>query len=105
MNIKRNQATPEFDALSVLALYSIQNGGFSWSIEGDGKSARVIQAEKVHVPATASAAASQQMTTDMRGRYSEDIGITYSKAVRGLATVTINDALWSQISGTSQAQP
>lgn len=99
-SLKRGQALPEFDGLAAISLFGIPEKGFAWSLEGDGKSARIIQADKIEFPAPA--AASVEASKDMRFALSRDMEETFLKAARHQVPVTINQELWTRVSGASQ---
>jgi peptidyl-prolyl cis-trans isomerase D len=99
-NLKRGQALPEFDGLAAISLFGIPEKGFAWSLEGDGKSARIIQAEKVELPAASAPAT--DANKEMRFALSRDMEETFLKAARNAVPVTINEELWARVSGASQ---
>lgn len=103
--IKRNEASAEFDGPAVTALFATPDKGFAWTLEGDGKSARVMQVTKDTLPSMmATSDAIKKMQSDSTASFAQDIGQTYIQALRANANVTINDALWRQNTGTEQAQ-
>ncbi len=99
-SLKRGQALPEFDGLAAISLFGIPEKGFAWSLEGDGKSGRIIQAEKVEIPPAASPAA--DAGKDMRMALSRDMEETFLKAARSAVPVAINEEQWARVSGASQ---
>jgi peptidyl-prolyl cis-trans isomerase D len=102
-NLKRGQALPEFDGLAAIALFGAPEKGFTWSLEGDGKSARIIQADKVENPAAgAGAVASKEEQLNQRIVMSRDMEESFLKATRNAVPVVINEELWSRVSGASQ---
>ena len=87
------------------ALFATPDKGFAWTLEGDGKSARVMQVTKDTLPSMmATSDAIKKMQSDSNASFAQDIGQTYIQALRANANVTINDALWRQNTGTEQAQ-
>ncbi len=103
--IKRNEASAEFDGPAVTALFAAPDKGFAWTLEGDGKSARVMQVTKDTLPSMmATSDAIKKLQADSAASFGQDIGQTYIQALRANANVTINDALWRQNTGTEQAQ-
>lgn len=102
MAIKRNQVSEAFDGVATMALFAAPAGSLTWALEGDGKSARIIEAGKPVIPAfTAVSTAAQEMADTVRPGLSEDLGSIYVKAVRGDTQVSINEDLWRQISSAT----
>ena len=105
VNLKRNEASVDFDGVSVNALFSAPDKGFAWSLEGDGKSARVMQVIKDTIPSMmATSDPIKKMQTEQASGFAQDLGQTYVQALRQNANVTINEPLWRQNTGTEQAQ-
>lgn len=103
--IKRNEASAEFDGPAVAALFAAPANGFAWTLEGDGKSARVMQVTKDALPSMmATSDAIKKMQSDSAASFGQDIGQTYIQALRANANVVVNDALWKLNTGTEQAQ-
>ncbi len=103
--IKRNEASAEFDGPAVTALFAAPDKGFAWTLEGDGKSARVMQVTKDTIPSVmATSDAIKKLQADSTASFGQDIGQTYIQALRANANVEINDALWKLNTGTEQAQ-
>jgi peptidyl-prolyl cis-trans isomerase D len=103
--IKRNEASAEFDGPAVSALFAAPDKGFAWTLEGDGKSARVMQVTKDTLPSMmATSDAIKKLQEDSAASFGQDIGQSYIQALRANANVTINDSLWRQNTGTEQAQ-
>jgi peptidyl-prolyl cis-trans isomerase D len=102
--IKRNHTSEEFDGLATLALFSIGEKALTWALEGDGKSARIIEVTKVVAPqGTATASAKEVQDTAERGLGS-DLLDSYLKSARAGTTVVMNEELWRQISGNNTTQ-
>jgi peptidyl-prolyl cis-trans isomerase D len=103
--IKRNEASAEFDGPAVSALFAAPDKGFAWTLEGDGKSARVMQVTKDTLPSMmATSDAIKKMQSDSASSFEQDMGQSYIKALRANANVTINDELWKLNTGTEQTQ-
>jgi peptidyl-prolyl cis-trans isomerase D len=102
-NLKRGQALPEFDGLAAIALFGAPEKGFTWSLEGDGKSARIIQVDKVDIPQTAAGAGlSKEEQLNNRILISRDMEESFLKAARSSVSVAVNEELWARVSGASQ---
>jgi peptidyl-prolyl cis-trans isomerase D len=102
--IKRNNTSEEFDGVATLALFSVGEKSLTWALEGDGKSARIIEVSKVNIPqGTATASAKEVQDVAKRGLGS-DLLDSYLKSARAGTTVTVNEELWRQISGTTTTQ-
>jgi peptidyl-prolyl cis-trans isomerase D len=100
--LKRNETNADFDAGAVAALFSVPEGGFAWAPDGDGKAAKVMQAQKVLLPPfdplspeakTISKSAGQNAGSEMLAEYvselQKDIG------------VSVNEELWSKVTGAN----
>jgi peptidyl-prolyl cis-trans isomerase D len=104
--LRRNEASADFDVPAVTALFSVPENGFAWSLEGDGKSAKIIQSQTVlATPFDITSAAAKELTKTIATAQSKDILTSYLTALQGQIGVSINDALWQQLSGTPQASP
>jgi peptidyl-prolyl cis-trans isomerase D len=102
--IKRNNTSEDFDGVATLALFSVGEKALTWALEGDGKSARIIEVTKVNIPqGTATASAKEVQDVAKRGLGS-DLLDSYLKSARAGTTVTVNEELWRQISGTTTTQ-
>ena len=103
--IKRNEASADFDGPAVTALFAAPDQGFAWTLEGDGKSARVMQVTKDTIPSMmATSDAIKKLQADSAASFAQDIGQSYIQALRANADVVINEPLWRQNTGTEQAQ-
>ena len=104
--LKRNEASADFDVPAVTALFSVPDNGFAWSLEGDGKSAKIMQSQPVlAVPFDIKVPASKELVKTIAAAQSKDILTTYLTALQGQIGVSINNALWQQVSGTTQPSP
>ena len=103
--LKRNVQTGEFDGQALGVAFSVPQNGFTSVAEGDGKSARVMQITKVTVPAIMAAPTPE--TASLQGQAKtglmSDLQQSFVKALRQNAKVTINEELWRQNTGSSQA--
>ena len=103
--IKRNEASADFDGPAVTALFAAADQGFAWTLEGDGKSARVMQVTKDTIPSMmATSETIKKLQADSAVNFAQDIGQSYVQALRANANVTINEPLWRQNTNTEQAQ-
>jgi peptidyl-prolyl cis-trans isomerase D len=102
--LKRNETSDTFDNAAVSAFFAAPDKGFAWSLEGDGRTARVMQVEKISVPAVmAVSPETKKMQDDAAAGLSSDVVDSFVKAMRENANVTINDALWKQNTGAAFA--
>ncbi len=102
-NLKRGQATPEFDGLAAIALFNTPEKGFTYALEADGKSARIMQADRIGAgPSTTDKEAQDSATKEAKANFSRDMEETLLKAVRASVPATINEELWTKLSGASQ---
>ena len=103
--IKRNEASADFDGPDVTALFSVPDKGFAWSLGGDGKSARVMEVAKDTIPSMMATSDSiKKLQADSTAGLGDDLGQSYVLALRQNSSVSINEPLWRQNTGTEQAQ-
>jgi peptidyl-prolyl cis-trans isomerase D len=104
--IKRNQVSETFDGVATLALFAAPQGTLTWSLEGDGRTVRIIEVGKPSIPAfsVVSASAKEAIETAKTG-LAQDLQSLQLAAVRSQARVSINEELWRQISSTDTPQP
>ena len=101
--IKRNQSSEEFDGAATMALFSIPEKSYTWSLEGDGKSARVIEAGKITLAeADASSPQVKQAEQETKAGLTRDLSDMYLAAVKSTTKIAINEEYWRQISEPSQ---
>ncbi len=99
--LKRNETSETFDGPAAVALFNVGDKGFAWSLEGDGKTARVMQVTKVEIPAVmATSPESKKLQDEAAQGLSRDLAESFIKAIRQNANVTINEELWRQNTGT-----
>ena len=104
--LKRDEASPTFDVPAVTALFSVPENNFAWSLEGDGKTAKIMQAQAVLAePFDSKSDAGKELLKNLKDSASKDLLTTYLTALQGQIGVSINEALWQQVSGTSQTNP
>jgi peptidyl-prolyl cis-trans isomerase D len=104
--LKRNEASLEFDIPAVTALFSVPENEFAWSLEGDGKSAKIMQAQAVLAePFNSKSEVGKELVKSLKDAASNDILTTYITSLQDQIGVSINETLWQQVSGTSQANP
>ncbi len=106
-NLKRNEQTPDFDGQALTAVFSAPDQGFAYALEGDGKSARVIQVLKDVMPAVMAAPTDdvKKLQADFKDRLVGDLQTSFVGALRQNANVTINEDLWRLNTGGNQQQP
>jgi peptidyl-prolyl cis-trans isomerase D len=102
--IKRNAVSEEFDGVATIALFSVPEKALTWALEGDGKTARIIEVSKVTIPSSGASLVSKEVADLARNGLSGDMLDYYLKAARKGTDVTMNEELWRQISGTTSAQ-
>ena len=104
--LKRNETSEDFDGTAVVSLFDQPELGFAWSLEGDGKTARVMQVVKVALPALmATSPEITKLQEEANIGLSADIGASFIAALRKNANVTINEELWKQNSGANFETP
>jgi peptidyl-prolyl cis-trans isomerase D len=104
--LKRDEASPAFDVPAVTALFSVPENEFAWSLEGDGKTAKVMQSQAVLAePFDSKSDAGKELVKNLKDATSKDLLTTYLTALQDQIGVSINETLWQQVSGTSQTNP
>jgi peptidyl-prolyl cis-trans isomerase D len=104
--LKRNEASPDFDVPAVTALFSVPENGFASSLEGDGKTAKIMQSQAVLAePFDSKSSAAKELTQSVKDAASKDLLTTYLTSLQGQIGVSINNTLWQQVSGSSAANP
>ncbi len=99
--LKRNESDQVFDPGAVAALFAIPEQGYAYAVEPDGKGAKVMQSQAVLLQAFDPASADSKAIADqMKTQSANDLQSAYLAALQKDAGVTINEALWRQISGT-----
>ena len=102
--LKRNQQADDFDGPALEAVFSVAEKGFASSVEGDGKTARVMQVVKVNVPALmATSPEIEQAKTQAKNGFGSDIQLAFITALKHSVGVKINEALWKQNTGGDAA--
>ncbi len=102
--IKRNSVSEEFDGVAAIALFSVPEKAMTWSLEGDGKTARIIEVAKVTLPAAGATASTKEVADLAKQGLSSDLLDGYMKSARSGTTVTLNEELWRQIGGNTPTQ-
>ncbi|MGB9143721.1 MAG: peptidyl-prolyl cis-trans isomerase, partial [Aestuariivirga sp.] len=104
--LKRNEASPEFDIPAVTSLFSVPDKDFAWSLEGDGKTARIMQSQPVLAePFDSKSAAAKELAQSVKEAASKDLLATYLTTLRDQIGVSVNETLWQQVSGSPNATP
>ena len=104
--LKRNETNQDFDVPAVTALFSVPENEFAWSLEGDGKTAKIMQSQSVLAePFDSKSSAAKELVQSVREEAAKDILTTYLTALQGQVGVSINNKLWQQVSGSPTATP
>ncbi|MDP1700116.1 MAG: SurA N-terminal domain-containing protein [Aestuariivirga sp.] len=104
--LKRNEANAEFDVPAVTALFSVPEKEFSWSLEGDGKTAKIMQSQSVLAePYSSNSPQAKELAQSVKDAATKDLLTVYLTALQGQIGVSINNALWQQVSGSPNAAP
>jgi peptidyl-prolyl cis-trans isomerase D len=103
--LKRNETSEAFDGTAVVSFFNAPDKGFAWSLEGDGKTARVMQVDKVTVPAVmATSPEAKKLQDEASAGLSRDIADSFIAAIKQNANVSINEELWRQNTGAALVQ-
>jgi peptidyl-prolyl cis-trans isomerase D len=104
--LTRNEASAEFDVPAVTALFSVPEKKFAWSLEGDGKTAKIMQSQTVLAePFNSNSPQAKELAQSVKDAASKDLLTAYLTALQGQIGVSINNALWQQVSGNPDATP
>jgi peptidyl-prolyl cis-trans isomerase D len=102
--LKRNETSADFDTAAVTALFGVAENGATWSLEGDGRSARIIQSKAVMAPPFDPASeTAKQIAEAVKEGIQSDLPQIYLGALGSAKGAQINDQLWRQISGNTTA--
>jgi peptidyl-prolyl cis-trans isomerase D len=103
-DIKRNNVSEEFDGVATIALFSVPEKKLTWALEGDGKTARIIEVTKVTLPLAGASASSKEVSDLAKNGLGADLTDSYLKSARAGTTVILNEELWRQNRGTTTTQ-
>jgi peptidyl-prolyl cis-trans isomerase D len=99
--LKRGETSAEFGSEAVNALFAEPQDGFAYALEGDGKGARVMQSQAVLLPPfDEKSDEAKSISSTLQSQTANDLLAAYLNTLQKEAGVSINDALWRQISGT-----
>ncbi len=102
--VKRSSVSEDFDGVATLALFSAAEKKLTWSLEGDGKTARIIEVAKVTLPAAGATASSKEVADTAKRGLGSDLMDSFMKSARAGTTITLNEELWRQNGGNTQTQ-
>lgn len=102
--IKRNNVSEEFDGVSTITLFSVPEKKLTWALEGDGKTARIIEVGKITLPSSGATATTKEVSDLAKKGLGSDLTDSYLKSARAGTTVILNEELWRQNSGTTTTQ-
>jgi peptidyl-prolyl cis-trans isomerase D len=104
--LKRNETSEVFDGAAVVSLFNEADKGIAWSLEGDGKTARVMQVTKVTLPAVmAVIPEAKKLQDEASAGLGRDISESFIAAMRANADVQVNQDLWQQNTGAAYGTP
>ena len=99
--LKRNETNADFDATAVSAVFAVPENGITYAVDGDGKSAKVIQSQAVmRAPYDPNSEEAKSIAESVQSGASQDVLALYLAGLQDRLGVTINETLWRQISGT-----
>lgn len=100
--LKRNETGEGFDAAAVRALFAVPENGFASALDGDGRTARIMQSQAVLLaPFDANSAESKAIGEKLQTASANDLLTAYLGELQKTAGVKVNETLWRQISGTA----
>jgi peptidyl-prolyl cis-trans isomerase D len=100
--LKRDETNAEFDQQAIEALFSVPDGGFASAPDRDGKAAKVMQAQVVPLaPLDASASEAKSIAKSMGQTVGSELLAEYVSNLQGELCVTVNEKLWSQVTGAN----
>ena len=103
--VRRDDGSEEFDGLAVLALFAAPENTLTWALEGDGKSARIIEVSKVTTPTFEAMSSETKALSDATKKIlGDDMLDVFIKSARDSSDVSINETLWQNFRGNT-AQP
>jgi peptidyl-prolyl cis-trans isomerase D len=100
-DLRRQQRRADFDGLALIALFGIPEKSATWALDEGGKSAKIILADKINVPAATGASAE---LAEQRRAFTSDLQSALSQAIRSSLTVELNATEWERISQASNIQ-
>ena len=104
--LKRNETSENFDGTAVGSFFNAPDQGFAWSLEGDGKTARIMQVVKVTVPPVmATSPDAKKLQDEASAGLSRDVVDSFVAAIRQNAKVSVNEELWRQNTGAGFTEP
>jgi peptidyl-prolyl cis-trans isomerase D len=100
--LKRNETTSEFGPEAVAALFAVPEKGFAFAPEGDGKGAKIMQAQAVLIPAfdpaSEEAKTIAKALTDGAGN---NLAASYGADVQNELGVYVDENMWRQVTGAN----
>ena len=98
--LRRAERNDSFGPDAIAALFATPETGFAYALEPDGRSARVMQSQPVLLPAfVAGSAEAKQISDALKGQVADNVLTAYIAALEKEAGVTVNEAVWQNISG------
>jgi peptidyl-prolyl cis-trans isomerase D len=98
--LRRAERNDSFSPDAIAALFATPETGFAYALEPDGRSARVMQSQPVLLPAfVAGSAEAKQISDALKGQVADNVLTAYIAALEKEAGVTVNEAVWQNISG------
>ncbi|WP_395689807.1 SurA N-terminal domain-containing protein [Aestuariivirga sp.] len=98
--LRRTESSDRFPPAAVAALFAVPNNGFAYSLEPDGRSARLMQAEPVLLPAFDPGSPEGRAIADrLKPKLSDNLLTAYLGAIEKDAGVSINEPVWQSIAG------
>lgn len=100
--LRRNEATADFDVVSLSAIFTLPDNGTGWALEGDGSTAKIMKSQ----PAAPAEAPSDTDLNSLKQKLSQTMSASLSNSLlqnlRAELAVTVDDTVWKQVSGSPQ---
>jgi len=98
--LRRTETGASFEAAAVAALFAVPDNGFAYALEQDGKGARVMQSVPVLLPAfDANSPDAKSIAGKLEPQIASSMLDAYLAALQQQSGVTVNEALWRNVSG------
>jgi peptidyl-prolyl cis-trans isomerase D len=100
--LKRNATTTDFGPEAVAALFAAPEDGFAYASEGDGKGAKIMQSQAVHIPVFDPASEeAKNIGKALAGGAGTNLAASYVANVKEEIGVYVDENMWRQVTGAN----